>query len=140
MLVRLLMRGKQNPGFLGGVYSLVLHRKELRQFMDALRLEFDLVYTQRIHGVGEYHFVGVSPQGCYGCNYWYLDPSKQAKKGDYVWIVMGKHHREQIAYVDSVRLCSNETAPYDPERVKRVLRIATKNEIILYKQQMGIID
>ena len=129
MLVRLLMRESKAGRFLGGVYSLLFHREEMRNFIDALKEEFDFIYCKRIHGIGEYHFVGVSPLGSVGCNYWYLDPFKKAKKEDYVWIRMGRHNKEQIAYVDSVRLCTEETAPYDPRRVKRVLRFATQKEI-----------
>ena len=36
---------------------------------------------------------------------------------------MGRHNKEQIVYVDSVRLCTEETAPYDPMRVKKVIRL-----------------
>ena len=123
MMVRLLMRDRVKNQFLGGVYSLLFHRDDVKKFAEELRAEFDKTFIQRIHGVGEYHFVGVSPQGNHGCNYWYLDPFKKAKKGDFVWVRMGRHNKEQIVYVDSVRLCTEETAPYDPMRVKKVIRL-----------------
>ncbi len=128
MAVRLLMRtGKK--GFLGGVYSLLLHRKEIESFARALRKEFEETYAKRVHGRGKYLFVGVSPRGYEGCNYWYLDPTKTVIAGDHVWVRMGRHNLEQIVYVDSVRYCNDDTAPYEPERVKRVLRKATEEEI-----------
>ena len=104
MIVRLLMRSQEKK-FLGGVYSFMLH------------------------GSGQYHFVGVSPRGYRGCNYWYLDPSGTVEKGDYVWVCMGRHNREQIVYVDSVKDFEERTAPYNPKIVKQVLRKATKREI-----------
>ena len=68
-------------------------------------------------------------RGYKGCNYWYLDPSKKVKAGDYVWARMGKHNTEQIVYVDSVRYCTEDTAPYDPLRVRKILRKATIEEL-----------
>ena len=79
--------------------------------------------------MGKYAFAGVSPLGAEGCNYWYLDESKALKKGDYVWVRMGRHDLEQIVYVDDVRYYDEETAPYEPERVKKVLRKATDDEL-----------
>ena len=128
MLVRLLMRSANKQSYLGGVYSLIFHKDDLRSFANALREEFDKIYGERVHGSGKYAFVGVSPLGYEGCNYWYLDESKSVKKGDYVWVRMGRHHTEQIVLVDSVRRFSDDNAPFDPVKVKRVIRIATAEE------------
>ena len=127
MAIRLLMRSKEK-GFLGGVYTLLLHRKEIEEFACALREEFDAVFDARKPKKGKYLFVGVSPKGYKGCNYWYLDPTKSVGAGDYVWVCMGRHNLKQIVYVDSVHWCSDDTAPYDPETVKRVLKKATDSE------------
>ena len=128
MLLRFLMRSGDNKRFLDGVYTLVLHREEISKFADELRRSFDEIYARHVHGRGKYQFVGVSPLVFHGCNYWYLDTKKEANAGDYVWVTMGKHNREQIVLVDSVRLCNDDTAPYDPLRVKRILRKATEEE------------
>ncbi len=128
MALRLLMQdGKQ--GFLGGVYTLLFHRKDIETFASALQKEFDEIFGELVHGMGEYTFVGVSPLGYKGCCYWYLDKKGDVKEGDYVWVRMGRHKTEQIVYVDRVRRFNNDTAPYDPVTVKRVLRKATKAEI-----------
>ena len=74
--------------------------------------------------------MGVSPLGYEGCNYWYLDESGAVKKGDFVWVRMGRRNLEQIVTVDSVRHFGGENAPYEPSSVKRVLRIATDEEVI----------
>ncbi len=129
MAVRLLMRSKNKKKFLGGVYSLHLRRKEIEAFVKDLRVEYDKNYVERVPGRGKYAFAGVSPLGYSGCNYWYLDEKKELKKGDYAWVCMGRHNREQIVYVDSVRLFNDEDAPYNPATVKRILRKATKEEI-----------
>ncbi|MBQ9113295.1 MAG: hypothetical protein IJY05_00015 [Clostridia bacterium] len=129
MLVRLLLKSSNGKGFLGGVHSFLFHRKEIETFSVKLREEFDKYYAQRGHGMGKYLFVGVSPQGYKGCNYWYLDPSTSVCAGDYVWVRMGRHNTEQVVYVDSVRRFNDETAPYDPSAVKQVLRKATQKEI-----------
>ncbi len=129
MLLRFLMRSSDQKRFLDGIYTLVLHREEIEKFADALRVEFDEVFARLIPGRGKYHFVGVSPLGYKGCNYWYLDTKGDVQKGDYVWVTMGRHHTEQIVRVDSARRYNDDTAPYDPKRVKQVLRKATKEEI-----------
>lgn len=129
MSVHLLMRAKENTAFLNGVYSLLFHRKEVEEFALALRKEFYEVFAKFAHGRGKYLFVGVSPGGYRGCNYWYFDPTNSVKEGDYVWVRMGRHDTEQIVYVDSVRYFNEDTAPYDPDRVKRVLRKATEEEL-----------
>lgn len=129
MAIRLLMRSSDKKRFLGGVYSLLLHRKEIEELAVALRKEFNNAYAKLGHGKGKYLFVGVSPGGYRGCNYWYLDKSGTIKEGDYVWVRMGRHNTEQIVYVDSVKYFSEDTAPYDPEKVKQVLRKATEEEL-----------
>lgn len=129
MALRLLMRSSDKKRLYGGVYSFLLHREEIQALADGLRKEFDAAFCRHIKGFGEYTFVGVSPYGCRGCNYWYLDPTGKTKAGDYVWVRMGRRDTEQVVYVDSVRQYSQETAPYPPERVKRVLRVATQEEI-----------
>ncbi len=134
MIVRLLMRSANRRSYLGGVYSLVLHKQELRSFVGELRAEFDEIYGKLVHGRGKYAFVGVSPLGYEGCNYWYLDESQAVEKGDFVWVCMGRHKTEQIVLVDSVRRFSEENAPFDPASVKRVLRKATPEEVEKIKQ------
>ena len=128
MAIRLLMRAK-SKSFLGGVYTMLLHREDIFAFAQKLREEYDKVFTKRVHGRGENLFVGVSPLGYTGCNYWYLDTSGEVKAGDYVWVQMGSHNTEQIVYVDSVRYFTEETAPYSISRVKQILRAATQEEI-----------
>ncbi len=132
--VRLLMRSKDGKRFLGGVYTLLLHRKEIEKFVDELRIEYDEICAQRTPGMGEYAFVGVSPLGYRGCNYWYLDPTGKVKKGDFVWVRMGRRDTEQIVFVDSVRAFHLENAPYNPQRVKQVLRKATRAEIKKFRK------
>lgn len=129
MIMRLLLKSSDGKEFLGGVHSFLFHRKEIENFASQLREEFDQYYAQRGHGTGKYLFVGVSPQGYKGCNYWYLDPSESTRAGDYVWVRMGRHNTEQVVYVDSVRRFDGESAPYDPSAVKQVLRKATDKEI-----------
>ncbi len=129
MAVRLLMYSKDKSAFLGGVYSMIFYKKEIEAFAKGLRKEYEENYAQRVHGIGEYLFVGVSPLGYSGCNYWYLDPSKEVKAGDYVWACMGRHNREQILLVDSVRYFTADTAPYSPTTVKQILRKATTKEV-----------
>ena len=128
MALRLLMQdGKQS--FLGGVYTLLFHRKDIECFATALQKEFDEIFGELVHGIGDFAFVGVSPLGYKGCNYWYLDVTKTVREGDYVWVRMGRHHTEQIVYVDRTRRFDKDSAPYDPGTVKRVLRKATEKEI-----------
>lgn len=127
MAMRLMLRGK-NRRFLGGVFTFLLHRNEIEIFAKALREEYEKNYVQRVHGMGKYRFVGVSPLGYTGCNYWYLDPSNSVQPGEYVWARMGRHNTEQVLCVDSVRFFDDETAPYDPTTVRKVIRKATKKE------------
>lgn len=37
----------------------------------------------------DYLYVGVSPKGQYGYNYWYVDEDKQTQANTYVWVKMG---------------------------------------------------
>lgn len=131
MAVRLLLRSKENGKYLGGVYSFLLHREEIELFANALRKEFDEACAN-VTTKGTFLFVGVSPKGYRGCNYWYLDKSGTVKAGDYVWVRMGRHNKQQIVYVDSVRWCTEESAPYPPATVKQVLKIATEEELSAY--------
>ena len=129
MAIRLLMRAAGKKEFLGGVYTLLLHRKDIELFALQMKEEYEKIFAQRIHGRGKYLFVGVSPLGYKGCNYWYFDPTGQTAAGDYVWVEMGRHNTEQIVLVDSVRYFSEDTAPYSIGSVRRVLRKATKEEV-----------
>ena len=81
-----------------------------------------------------YLFVGVSPRGYRGCNYWYIDEEKQTLAGNYVWVAMGRHDTEQVVYVDSVRLCDKNTAPYPVDKARRVLRQATEADVAAAKE------
>lgn len=73
-------------------------------------------------------FVGVSPKPYCGCNYWYVDESGLTKPKTYVWVKMGRHEREQIVFVDSVRWCDKDNAPYPIDKARRVLKQATEKE------------
>ncbi len=129
MSAQLLMRSKDKTRFLGGVYSLLLHRKEITVFVEQLRREYEKNCVHLIPATGEYAFAGVSPLGYKGCNYWYLDEKKQLKAGNYAWVRMGRRNREQIVYVDCVRRFDSENAPYNPATVKKILRKATDKEV-----------
>ncbi len=129
MAIRLLMRSKDKKSFLGGVYSLLLHRAEIESFLAELWKEYEKNLSQLARGNGKYLFVGVSPLGYQGCNYWYLDETGNTRAGEYVWVRMGRRNTEQIAYVDAVRYFDEDTAPYDVKKVKRILRKATKEEV-----------
>ncbi len=78
---------------------------------------------------GEYLYVGVSPKGHYGYNYWYIDEEKQTQPDTYVWVHMGRSNKEQLVYVDSIRYCNENTVPYPIEKTKRILRQATEEEM-----------
>ena len=138
MALRILMRSKSSRRYLGGVYTLLLGREEIAAFVRALRWEFYSVYSAYTAGKGEYTFVGVSPLGYPGCNYWYYDESGTLSGGDYAWVKMGRHGTEQIVLVDCARRFSKENAPYSAERVKRVLRKATAEEVEAHYLQRGI--
>ena len=129
MTIRFLMRSSKNQKFLGGVYSLLLHRKDIETLAVSLQNEFDKELSRFCKGKGKYLFVGVSPLGYNGCNYWYLDPTGETQAGEYVWVRMGRHNTEQIVHVDSVKYFSDDDAPFPPARVKQVLRKATPKEI-----------
>ena len=129
MVIRFLMRAKATHRFLGGVHSMILHREDIKVFATALKTEFDEIFSEINIGKGKYLFVGVSPWGYKGCNYWYYDPTGETKAGDSVWVRMGKHDLEQIVHVDGVRYFHENTAPYDPATVKRILRKATEAEV-----------
>lgn len=138
MAVRVLMRSKKGE-FLGGVYSLLFHRKDIERFAKALREEYDKIFIKRVHGIGKYLFVGVSPLGYSGCNYWYFDASGEAKKGDYVWAEIGSHNTRQIVYVDSVRYFDEDTAPYNLDSVKQILCDASQEELKVFCREKGIV-
>ena len=79
-------------------------------------------------------YVGVSPKPYTGCNYWYVDEKGETQPKTYVWVKMGRHEREQIVFVDSVKLCDKENAPYPYEKARRVLRQCTETETNKAKQ------
>ncbi len=124
---RVLMRAS-NKSFLGGVYSVMLHREELKIFADALRAEFDEIFAHSVHGSGKLHFIAVSPLGYNGCKYWYFDETGKVKAGDYVWVRMGRHDLEQVVYVDCVKRCNHHNIPCPEKQVKDMIKIATQEE------------
>lgn len=134
MAIRLLFRSKKN--FLGGVYSFLLHREEIERFAAALREEFYKEFSRFEKKRGEYLFVGVSPQGYKGCNYWYLDVSKTTLVGDYVWVHMGRHNTKQIVYVDHVRYCNEETAPCNPSSMRTIVKKASDEEVVKWQAEL----
>ena len=127
--IRMLLRSETN-GFLGGVYSILLHRTEIERFAKDLRREFDRAYAQLFDQNGKYYLVGLSPIGYKGCNYWYLDKTRTVQAGEYVVARMGRHNTEQLLYVDSVRTFNDDTLPVDLTRTRSVMRKATKEEIL----------
>lgn len=129
LAIRLLMRSK-TQGFLGGVYSVLLHRKEIEKFAGELREEFDSAYSKFFKTDGKYCLAGVSPFGYKGCNYWYLDRTGTVKAGEYVIARMGRHNTEQALYVDSVRFFDDETLPIDLTKTREILRKPTKEELL----------
>ncbi len=135
MLFRALLKASDKKNYLGGVYSFIFRKKELQEFSSALLSEFQSLYGAPDNDEGEFLFVGVSPKGYLGCNYWYLDTTNSIKSGDYVWVRMGRHNIEQVVYVDSVRYFTKENAPYPTESVKQILRKATEKEIKQAKKE-----
>ena len=135
MAIRILFKGKDGK-LLSGVYTLLLHRAEIKSFLQGFEKEFNAHYRVDAPKDGKYLFAGVSPLGYHGCKYWYLDPTKTCKTGDYVWVRMGRHNLEQIVYVDEARYFDDDTAPYNPLRVKQVLRKATAKELSLVTDDM----
>ncbi len=129
LALRLLMRSKRKKQFLDGVYTLLLHRKEIEALVAGLRAELSEKGVQRIPGRGKYRFAGVSPLGYTGCAYLYYDEKGEVNAGDYAWVRMGRHDTLQIVYVDSVRYFDVADAPYNPKTVKRILRKAAAEEI-----------
>ncbi len=127
MLMHLALQSRQG-NFLGGTQSFIFHRREIEQFASALRDEFYQIFAKYAKGKGNYLFVGVSPLGYKGCNYWYLDKSGKTKAGDRVWVRMGRHNLEQVVLVDSVRYFTADTAPYSPENVRQVLKPALEED------------
>ncbi len=125
MVIHFLMRSSDKKRLLGGVYSLLLHRKQVKEFALALKSEYEKAFARYEPKTGKYLLVGVSPKGYKGCCYWYLDVTKTTKAGDYVWVRMGRRQIEQIVYVDAVRYCDDDTAPKEVTHVKKILRKAT---------------
>ncbi len=105
------------------------YQKIIRAFSDE-KLDFqeNVEPEKTITDNYDYLYVGVSPKGQYGCNYWYIDEDKQTQANTYVWVNMGRRNTEQIVYVDSVRYCNAEDVPYPIDKTKRVLRQATEEE------------
>ena len=132
MAIRMLFKDKAGK-LLSGVYTLLLHRAEIKEFLQGIQDELNAHYRPLTQTSGKYLFAGVSPLGYRGCKYWYLDPTKTCKTGEYVWVRMGRHNTEQIVYVDEARYFDDQDAPYDPARVKQVIRKATEKEILLLK-------
>lgn len=135
MAIRILFKGKDGK-FLSGVYTLLLHREEIKSFLNGLESEFNAYYRATAPEHGKYLFAGVSPLGYHGCKYWYLDPTKTCKTGEYVWVRMGRRNIEQIVYVDEARYFDDDNAPYAPSRVKQILRKATQDELKFLTEQV----
>ena len=136
MSVRLVMQ-TEDEECVGGVYSLLLHREHIREFASGLRVEFDKVFKKYLKGKGKYQFVGVSPFGFEGCNYWYLAERGEVECGDFVWVKMGRRKLEQIVLVDGVRRADEDSAPYPFNEVKRVIRKATQEEVDEWKTKFN---
>lgn len=125
----LLFYSERERNTLGGVYSFLIPKTALRLFADSIKTELqpyaDVISKRR----GKYMFVGVTPQGYKGCNYWYLDPEKKTEPNTFVWVKMGRAQTLQLVYVDNVRYFNDEDAPYSVDAVKRIERQATPADI-----------
>ncbi len=73
-------------------------------------------------------YVGVSPYPYRGRGYWYVDEDGVTQPHTYVWVRMGRHDRQQMAYVDCVRWCDKTDVPYPYEQAKKVIRQTTEGE------------
>ena len=119
---------------LGGVFTFILNRDHVTPFADELQKELEPYQETISKRNGKYMFVGVSPQGYKGCNYWYFDPTKMTKPNTFVWVKMGRSKLEQLVYVDCVRYFRVEEVPYDIDRCSRVLKQATPQDIVEAKK------
>ena len=135
MLVNVRLYAQERGGYYGGVYTIEFHREQIEEFVRGLRKEYDAVYAPKKRKHGKYLFAGVSPLGYEGCRYWYFDPDKKVRAGDYVWAEMGRHKRDQICYVDCVEYFDEDSAPYDPDSVSQILGIATDEEVAAARKE-----
>lgn len=85
---------------------------------------FTKVYRKR----SEYIFCNVVFNG-WGKTYCYLTDDDEIEEGDYVVVPAGKDNRETIVLVDSVEYYPPEEAPFPLDKIKRVIRKCTKEEI-----------
>lgn len=113
---------------LGGVYTIIIPKNALKLFALRLQEEYKPYAEELSKQRGKYMFVGVSPQGYKGCNYWYLDTQKKTKPNTFVWVKMGRGNTLQLVYVDSVRCYNADNAPYDVTLLKRVEKQASKED------------
>ena len=81
MVLRILLKASNKQKYLGGVYSFIFHKEQIQAFATALQEEYNQAFENETPK-GRYLFVGVSPKGYVGCNYWYLDKTKSVKAGD----------------------------------------------------------
>ena len=132
--ISMVMHSPKAETSMGGAYTIVLHREDIIAFANGLQedlAEYEVALSKR-HG--KYLFVGVSPQGYKGCNYWYFDPTNKTELHTFVWVKMGNHKTLQLVYVDSVRRYNGYNTPCDPNGPKRVLKQATEEEILQAKE------
>lgn len=65
----------------------------------------------------------------WGRTYCYLTDNAEIKEGDYVVVPAGKDNHETIVRVDSVEYLPPENAPYPMDRIKRIIRKCTNEEL-----------
>lgn len=129
LMFNMLFYSNKEKNTIGGVYSVIIPRNALKLFAETLQTELRPYTDEQNKRRGKYMFVGVSPQGYKGCNYWYLDPEKKTKPNTFVWVKMGRGNALQLVYVDNVRRFDEVSAPYDVTLVKRIVGQATQEDI-----------
>lgn len=117
-----------------GEFAFSVDKEQLKVFAYQLNEELSPYLRALSKCHGKYMFVGVSPQGYKGCNYWYFDPEKKTQPNTFVWVKMGRNETLQLVYVDSVRRFNEYSAPCSIDTKKRVLKQANEEDIAQAKQ------
>lgn len=93
------------------------------------------VYGRVLRKTTDLIFCNVEFNG-FGKTYCYLTDDETISEDDYVIVPAGKDNRETIVRVESVEYHSEDDAPYPLDKIKRVIRKCTEDEVLkLYEDE-----
>lgn len=82
-----------------------------------------------MQGTKEYTYYDVAVEPAFGANQYYYLADEEYQLGEYVMVPFGRKQKILLGIVSEIKHCTEDNAPYPPEKTKKILHRATDDEI-----------